>query len=810
MYKEGTNMHKHGLNVRSTGIAILLATFLSSSPLYSADKKIRDLIKVVNVTSGSADTIVVSDLFYAGKYDITFSPNMDVNAEYLAKDNSLVLKSKAGFEGLTLVEFTTQGARYQIPVNVNVPQTQKFQYKAAGGENSVFLFGSFNGWNRSSQPMKDDDKDGIYETTIQVEPGRYEYKYFIDGNEIVDPANPEKVSNGMGSFNNIVNVPPRHTDKSYLHLLGDKKMKNGIVFTFMYEKQNQKEKLSLNNIIALLNNTKIEPKNILIRENTISVTLNNKLMTDEDVLRIAVRQGGQNTNVQCIMLRDGKPVSGTGAYKDWHDAVIYSIMIDRFSDGSKSNNNPLIHPQLSDKANYQGGDLQGILDRLQEGYFDSLGVNTLWLSPVYDNTNNVYQEFPEPHRYFTGYHGYWPTDNFKVEEHFGDTALLKKVIDEAHKRNMRVLLDFVANHVHIEHPLFKQHPDWFGSFTLPDGRKNLRLWDEFRLTTWFETYLPKFDYERSAAARDYMTDNAVWWLKQVNADGFRQDAVKHIPYLFWRDLTRKIKQEIEILLNKKIYQIGETFGSYDLISSYVNNGQLSAQFNFNLYDTAIPVFTDSAASFSGLNNQMNQTFSVYGVNHLMGNLMDSHDKARFIAYADGDIAGDPGELAWNNPPKVDNPDSYMKTQLYLAYLAAIPGLPVVYYGDEIGMTGATDPDNRRMMRFGKDLDVNEQQMLKATREIFNIRKSSSALKYGDFQTLIAEKNIYAFLRSDAGQRVLVVLNKGAKQEEVKIDLPVFYKIKSGRDLAGRGNYEIASDRITVPLPAYGWRMIELK
>ena len=183
----------------------------------------------------------------------------------------------------------------------------------------------------------------------------------------------------------------------------------------------------------------------------------------------------------------------------------------------------------------------------------------------------------------------------------------------------------------------KGHRDWFGTFNLPNGRLNLRLWDEYRLTTWFEPYIPSFDYLSSNEALESMTDNAVWWLNETNADGYRHDAVKHVPNEFWRLLTKKIKKEIAIPRNTHVYQIGESFGGIDMIASYVNNGQLSAQFNFNLYDVAIPTFLNEKASFKLLDYQMQKSFHVYGVNHLMGNVMDSHDKIRYMAYADGDL-----------------------------------------------------------------------------------------------------------------------------------------------------------------------------
>ena len=229
---------------------------------------------------------------------------------------------------------------------------------------------------------------------------------------------------------------------------------------------------------------------------------------------------------------------------------------------------------------------------------------------------------------------------------------------------------------------------------------------------------------------------------------------------FWWTLTRKIKSVIVIPGQRDIFQIGETFGSYQLVSSYVNNGQLDAQFNFNLYDTAIPVFIDSSGSFRSLDDQMQKSFSVYGVNHLMGNIMDSHDKVRFMAYADGDISlneGNAAEIGWENPPEVDNKSSYDKLELYLSYLLTIPGVPIIDYGDEIGMTGAADPDNRRMMRFDPELSAREKGNLKKCQRPYKSQEENSALRYGDFYTLKADKNIYAFVRSDLNDRILVVV-----------------------------------------------------
>jgi cyclomaltodextrinase / maltogenic alpha-amylase / neopullulanase len=471
-----------------------------------------------------------------------------------------------------------------------------------------------------------------------------------------------------------------------------------------------------------------------------------------------------------------------------------------------------VHDSIFYQANYQGGDFQGICNKIKEGYFDSLGVNILWISPVYDNPDEAYREYPAPNRWYSGYHGYWPISDTRVEEKFGTINELKKLVALAHQHRLKVLLDIVAHHVHIKHPFFQKHPEWFGSLDLPDGRKNLRLWDEKRLTTWFEPYMPSFDFTKSEEAINVVTDNAVWWLKETGADGFRHDAVKHVPNIFWRTLTRKLKEQVELPLHKKVYQIGETFGEYDLIGSYVNNGQLSAQFNFNLSYFAIPVFLEKDRSFSAVDFHIKRSSDTFGANNLMGNIMDSHDKVRYMAYADGKVKNqgvDTREMAWSNPPAVDHASSYRKAELYYAYMFTIPGLPVIYYGSEFGMTGVDDPDNRRMMRFGDQLSFFEKRMLKETSRIVKMRGKHSALRYGDFYTLKADTAVYAYVRSDFNERLLVILNKSEVTQEVALDLPEIYNARQLIDVHSGEKVSVKQNHLSIAVPPIGWRVFNI-
>ncbi|MFQ5629027.1 MAG: alpha-amylase family glycosyl hydrolase, partial [bacterium] len=693
---------------------------------------------------------------------------------------------------------------YHIPILSQIKPTHTFRFRPESKPKKIFVMGTFNNWHRSNTPMHDADSNGVYEASLALDAGRYQYEFVVDGKEVFDPKNPVKVPNGFGYFNSIADVPSRHPEKALLHRMGSVKQNSRLHLHFAYERESQPGPLTHEQIIALLNNRKIGNQNIAIAENRIEIKLDLQKISPGNVLRLTVTQDGHTTPMQTVFL--GNQLPEKQSFSTWHDAIMYSIMIDRFADGDPGNNRPVAHPELSEKANYLGGDLQGVLAKLETGYFDSLSVNVLWLSPVNQNTDKAHPEWPPPHRYFSAYHGYWPIHHQKIDPRYGDLELLKKLVDAAHAHGIKVILDFIANHVHENHPFFQQYRDWFGSYELPAGRKNIRLWDEFRLTTWFEPFLPSFDYPSAQAALDTMTDNAIWWLEKTGIDGFRQDAVKHIPGLFWRTLTQKIKHAFP---DRKIYQIGETFGGYDLVSSYVNNGQLDAQFNFNLYDVAKYVFLSPEANFSILDAELQRTFSVYGPNHLMGNVMDSHDKVRFMAFADGDVSLDSGEaieLGWANPPEVTHAQSYQIAQLYLAYLMTIPGIPTLYYGDEIGMTGAADPDNRRMMRFGDALFSAEKDMLTEVQKIVRLRREHPALRTGDFQTLLANENCFVFLRSEMNERILVALNKSKRIQRLQVTIPVIYQSQQALDVLSRRKSAISNDTLSILLHPLGWSM----
>jgi glycosidase len=189
----------------------------------------------------------------------------------------------------------------------------------------------------------------------------------------------------------------------------------------------------------------------------------------------------------------------------------------------------------------------------------------------------------------------------------------------------------------------------------------------------------------------------------------------------------------------------------------------------------------------------------------MSPLIGNHDKGRFMAYADGDLPA-PGnqkeeEVGWKNPPKVDKPSSYKKIELAEAFLMSIDGVPMIYYGDEIGMTGAGDPDNRRDMRFGDKVSTDEKGVEDNFAKLGALRRQHPALRYGSRRTLSADHDLYAFVRAHLDDRVVVVLNRGTS--DAKVDLSVGPELADGdyTDALSGTKVSVKEGKLQTTLPA---------
>lgn len=677
--------------------------------------------------------------------------------------------------------------RLMLPLIRSAAKEVRFSYsrKDLGKDKEVRLIGAFNNWNRESAPLSYSKRK--YSTSLQLEPGRYEYKLFVDGQEMMDPDNAVKVSNGMGSFNNILVVPGDSVKPGTYSLEQDG--------PYIVIKQNGPSKLRvLWQNQAVLGEAKFSSNGVFIY----AIPEKAKSLK-RSYLRI-YQYLGENKGVdQLIPLEYGQVVREAALLdrSDWHKASMYFIMVDRFANGDTANDEPLQDSTVHPKANYQGGDLAGIQSKIASGYFRDLGINTIWVSPISQNPTDAWGLWNkgEVHSTFSGYHGYWPISNTQIDYRFGSPAVFRNLLDSAHADDFNVILDYVANHVHINHPIYQKNKDWATPLYLPDGTKNTENWDSHRLTTWFDDHLPTLDLRRPEIV-DPMVDSALFWLQNYELDGFRHDATKHIDELYWRTLTYRIRK-----LNREnpTYQIGETYGSPGLINSYISTGMLDAQFDFNLYDAAVTTFAKSE-NVENLKAVLESGLATYGHHHLMGNISGNQDRARFISYASGDVKfEEDAKLAgWDREIPAAGPEAYKRLALLQAFNYAVPGIPCIYYGDEIGLPGGNDPDNRRMMKF-ENRNSKEQMLFNQVAELNRIRANEMPLLYGATSTYIQGELL--FIRRDYfDESIVFVFNLSRQPQE--IILPFEMEIKRNLDQVHSGQLSDGMERIG-PAPIKG-------
>ena len=491
-------------------------------------------------------------------------------------------------------------------------------------------------------------------------------------------------------------------------------------------------------------------------------------------IRVYAMGDGKRLNDLLIPLENGKVVSDVALLTRHDDQaqVLYSLMIDRFHNGNKANDWKMNSPEVLDIVDYQGGDIAGITQKIKDGFFTELGINTIWISPITQNPWDAWgmNKFPNGNKYdstktytkFSGYHGYWPIFTTEVEKRFTTEEELHEMLDVAHKNGINVILDYVANHMHINSPTLQAHPDWHTDSILPDGRRNFELWDEARLTTWFDVHIPTLDLERPEVCSP-MTDSALVWLDKFAFDGFRHDACKHIPLNYWRELGAKMKQRYP---NRHIWMIGETYGDPSLIGSYVKSGMLNSQFDFNIYHTAIDVLGKPDQSLQKMHETVMQSLAAYGSHHTMGNISGNHDKCRFISLAGGAVSWNENDKAagWEreigvtadgNPEKEEQ--AYKAAMLLEVINLTIPGVPCIYQGDEYGEAGANDPDNRHMLKFN-GLSERQQQFRNEVQQLVQLRRNSLPLIYGEYIPVTVTDTLWVFDRTYMGETVRVSID----------------------------------------------------
>ncbi len=484
------------------------------------------------------------------------------------------------------------------------------------------------------------------------------------------------------------------------------------------------------------------------------------------------------------------------------DAIIYQVLIDRF----RGDDGAALAPPVDPGAR-AGGTLDGVRAMIEQGYFERFGVSTLWLSPVVVNPVDARVGRDDDHLY-TGYHGYWPVDTRTVEPRIGGEAALTAVVELAHEHGLRVLLDLVPNHYDETNPRVAAHEaeGWFNTREPPCicGAPDCP-WSSDIETCWFTPYLPDVRLQQRDALA-FAIDDARQWVDRFGVDGFRVDAVPMMP----RAATRRIYDGVRRAVGPRegTSFVGEVFtgagaGGIAALRYHLGPDGLDSAFDFPTMWALRDVLRGDAGFEQLVTTMAAQDEALIGSGSVLARMLGNHDTTRFVTA----LAGDEDADAWTAPaPEVLAPEVLARVRLGFVLLFTLPGMPVLYYGDELALAGAADPDNRRVMPDDADVAPEPMALREVVAALGRLRRCAITLRRGGWRSLGATADQLAFVRELAGQDdVLVVVSRADAASALSVPAavePGWYK-----DAMSGERFEVGAGGVTLELPAFGARVL---
>ena len=413
---------------------------------------------------------------------------------------------------------------------------------------------------------------------------------------------------------------------------------------------------------------------------------------------------------------------------DWvAETVWYQIFPERFAKG-----NPEISPEgaltwdssIKPKtSDFFGGDLQGIIDHLD--YLQDLGITGLYLCPIFESPSN--------HKYNT-------TDYFEIDRHFGDKETFRQLVEQAHQRGMKVMLDAVFNHIGDQSPQWQDilkhgedsvYKDWFHIQDFPVTKDKLANLRKLPYHTFaFASYMPKLN-TANPQVRDYLLSVATYWIEEFDIDAWRLDVANEVDHQFWRDFRKAV-------LAKKpdLYILGEVWHTSQ---PWLNGDEFHAVMNYPLSDSIKDYFLRGVKKTDQFIDEINGQSMYYKqqISEVMFNLLDSHDTERILWTAN---------------------ENAQLVKSALAFLFLQKGTPCIYYGTELALTGGPDPDCRRCMPWERVSSDND--MLNFMNKLIQIRKHASAIiQHGKYSLQEITQDVVALEWKYEGRVLKAIFNQ---------------------------------------------------
>jgi len=437
------------------------------------------------------------------------------------------------------------------------------------------------------------------------------------------------------------------------------------------------------------------------------------------------------------------------------DDVIYLLMPDRFANGDPSNDEPPVSRGILDRTKgrrYHGGDLAGVRQRLP--YLKELGITAIWMNPIYDNTNVLDRKEVYDNDATTAYHGYHAIDYYAMEEHFGDMTELRRLVDEAHALGVKIILDMVANHSSAFHTWVTDAPTptWYHGTASQHIANTWQTWTladshspppmrQATLDGWFIDILPDLNQNDPEVAR-YLIQNTLWWIGMAGIDGIRQDTWPYVPREFWRDWMDAIHREYPT-----VNVVGEVLDGDPSLVSFFQGGRTQ----FDGIDDEVE------------GQQLREVAMMLARDRLypdpdaLVTLIGLHDVGRFMNERGATHEG---------------------LRLAFTFLLTARGIPLIYYGDEIGLPGGHDPDNRRDFPGGWRGDARnafdaagrtaeEQATWGHVQRLLRLRAERPDLRRAPMENLHVGEQVWVYRRG----RTVVALNNETRPAVVRFAAP---------------------------------------
>ncbi|MDX2183991.1 MAG: alpha-amylase family glycosyl hydrolase [Gemmatimonadaceae bacterium] len=500
-------------------------------------------------------------------------------------------------------------------------------------------------------------------------------------------------------------------------------------------------------------------------------------------------------------------LASAGRYQGFGPSdVMYLLMPDRFANGDPQNDNPVASPGLhnrSERRYYHGGDLAGVRQRLP--YLRSLGVSAVWLNPIYDNHNALNDREKPDGKPITDYHGYGPTDFYGVEEHFGTLGEFRALVDAAHAAGIKIVVDMVANHTGPYHPWVTDSPTptWYHG-TVDRHLNNVwQTWtiaDRYSpasvraatLDGWFIDILPDLNQDDPEVAR-YLIQNTLWWVARTGVDGIRQDTWPYVPRTFWRAWMAAITREFPSL---KV--VGEVYDGDPALVSFFEGGRAQ----WDGLDTKVDMLFDFPL-FYPIRQAFARGGSLRDVAQMLGRDRMYQDATRLVPFLGlhdvGRFMSEPGA-------------THAGLRLAYTFLLTTRGTPLVYYGDEIGMTGSGDPDNRGDFPGGWPGDAadkfeangrtpEEQRTWQHLQRLIGLRRARADLQGRAMENVVVTPQQWVYRRG----AMLVALNNDTTASTVRVPYGAL-----GSDLLSQcAAPRVDGNQIAVVIPARSGCVFEI-